>query len=66
MSVGVPLDSKHTEDSFSPTLTDSLQLRIDQVPRYCDLVILVVTTDRQTDCFTPVHARGVTNVHMID
>ena len=49
MSVGMPLDSKHTEDSFSPTSTDSLQLRINQVPRYRDLAILVVTTDRQTN-----------------
>ena len=54
----MPLDSKHTETSFSPTLTNSLYLGIDQVPRCRDLVILVVTTDRQTDYFTPAHAHG--------
>ena len=45
----MPLDSKYTEASFSPTLADLLYLRIDQVPRCQDLAILVVTTDRQTD-----------------
>ena len=56
------LDSKHTETSFSPTSTDSLYLQIDQVPRCQDLVILMVTTDKQTDRqinrlpFTPAHA----------
>ena len=44
------LNSKHTEASFSPTLTDSLYVQIDQVLRCRDLAILVVTTDRQTDC----------------
>ena len=32
-----------------PTSTDSLYLRINQVPRCRDLAILVVTTDRQTN-----------------
>ena len=35
----MPLDSKHTEASFLPTLTNSLYLRITQVPRCQDLVI---------------------------
>ena len=30
-----------------------------KVPRCRDMAIFVVTTDRQTDYFTPVHARGV-------
>ena len=45
----MPLNSEHTEASFSPTSTDSLYLWINQVPRCQDLAILVVTTDRQTD-----------------
>ena len=35
--VGHALDSKHTEASFSPTLTDSLYLQIDQVPRWVEI-----------------------------
>ena len=34
----------HTEASFSPKLTDSLCLQVDQVPRSPDLVIFVSTT----------------------
>ena len=34
----------------------SLCLRVTQKPRSQDLAILVVTTDRQTDSFTPLHA----------
>ena len=59
----MPLDSKCIEASFSPTSTDALYLQIDQVPKYQDLAISVVTTDRQideqTDYFTPAHAHGV-------
>ncbi len=41
-------------------LTDSLRLRVAQTPRSQDLVIFVLTTDRQTDyCILPLaaHAR---------
>ena len=38
-------DSKHTEVSFSATLTDTLYLRVTQMPRSPDLAIFVLTTD---------------------
>jgi hypothetical protein len=51
----LPNDSKHNEAGFS---TDSLCLRVAQMPRSRDLAIFVLTTDRQTNCFTPAaHAR---------
>ena len=52
---------KHTEAIYSPTWTNSLYLRIDQVPWRRDLAILVVTTDRQTDYFTPEHVHWITS-----
>ena len=33
------LDSKHTEASFSPTLTDLLSFRVAEVPKSQDLAI---------------------------
>ena len=46
----MPLNSKHSEASFSPTSTDWLYFRVAEMPRCQDLAILVVTTtDRQTD-----------------
>jgi hypothetical protein len=54
-SWALPNDSKYNEADFS---TDSLYLRVTQMPKSQDLAIFVLTTDRQTDCFTPaVHAR---------
>ena len=65
-SWALPNDSKHTEVSFSATLTDTLYLRVTQMPRSPDLAIFVLTTDndrqqRQTKPITlPLaHARGV-------
>jgi hypothetical protein len=57
-SWALPNDSKHNEAGFSTISTDSLCLRVAQMPRSRDLAIFVLTTDRQTDCFTPAaHAR---------
>ena len=57
-------DSKHIQASLSLILIDWLHLQVVQMPRSRDLAIFVVITerqtDRQTDYFTPVHARGVT------
>ena len=55
----MPDDSKHTQTSLSPISADWLRLRVALSPRFRDLAIFVVTTDRQTDYFTPAHARGV-------
>ena len=55
----MPLDSKHSEASFSPNSTDMLCLRVAKVPRCQDLVIFfVVDNDNdndndRTDYFTP-------------
>jgi hypothetical protein len=57
--------TKRFEASLSTICTDSLCLRIAEVPRCRDLAIFVrttddrrQTTDTQTDCFTPAaHAR---------
>ena len=54
--------SKHTQASLSLISTDWLRLRVALGPRFRDLAIFVVTTDRQTDYFTPAHARGVINL----
>ena len=56
---GMPKDSKHIQASLSLISTDWLRLRVAQVPRSRDLAIFVVTTDGQTDYFTPAHAGGV-------
>ena len=57
-SWALPNDSKHTEVSFSATLTDTLYLRVTQMPRSPDLAIFVLTTDK-TDYITPCAcARG--------
>ena len=54
---GLPKESKHTEASFSPILTDSLCLRVVQMPTSRDLAIFVPID--KTDCFTPCAcARG--------
>ena len=57
----MPNDSKHIQASLLLISTDWSRLRVVQVPRCRDLVIFVVTTDRrtdrQTDYFTPAHAR---------
>ena len=51
-------ESKRIEASFSPMSTDSLYLRVAQMPRSRDIAIFVPTTDK-TDCFTPCAcARG--------
>ena len=56
----MPNDLKHIQASISLISTDWLCLRVAQMPTCQDLVIFVVTTDRQTDrqtdYFTPVHA----------
>jgi hypothetical protein len=58
----LPNDSKHNEACFMTISTDSLRLRVAQTPGSRDLAIFVLTTDRQTDCFTPccacMHTRG--------
>ena len=62
----MPLDSKHTEASLSPTSTDTLYLRIAQVPRSQDLAIFLWTMTTMTITKTQLitlplaHARGVT------
>ena len=59
----MPLDSKHTEASFSPKSTDWLRLQLTQLPRSRDLVIFVPTTTMTTQpiALPLVHARGVFN-----
>jgi hypothetical protein len=46
-SWALPNDLKHNEAGFSTISTDSLCLRIAQVPRSRDLAIFMRTTDRQ-------------------
>ena len=54
----LPNDSKHNEASFSTISTDTLYLRVAQMPRSPDPAIFVLTTDT-TDHFTPCAcARG--------
>jgi hypothetical protein len=61
-SWALPNDSKHNEAGFWTISTDSLCLRVAKMPRSRDLAMFVLTTDRQTDCFTPaVHARTRAN-----
>ncbi len=44
------LDLKHTEASFSPSLIDSLYLRVAEMPRCRDMAIFVwITGDRRTN-----------------
>jgi hypothetical protein len=50
--------SKHNEAGFSTILIDLLCLRVAQMPRSPDLAIFVLTTDTQTDCFTPATHAG--------
>ena len=54
-SWGLSHNWKHNEVSFSKISTDSLCLRVAQMPRSQDLVIFVLTTtdNRQTNFFTP-------------
>ena len=56
LSWALPRDLKDNEASFSMILTVLLNLQVAQMPRYGDLAILVMTTDRwqtiKTDCFT--------------
>ena len=44
-----PNNSNHTEASFSAMLTDTLYLRVDQMPRFLDLAIFVLTTDNSNN-----------------
>ena len=46
------LDLKHTEASFSPNVTDSLCLRVTQVPRSRDKAIFMLTTTTTTRLIT--------------
>ena len=55
----MPLDSKHTETSLSPTSTDTLYLQITQVPRSQDLAIFVDDNDNNTTNLTLVCARRI-------
>ena len=59
----MPKESKHTEASFLPISTDSLCLRVAQIPRSRDVAIFVVMTNnrRQTKliALSLAHARGV-------
>ena len=59
----VPSDSKRCQASFLLISTDWLHLQVAQTPRFRDLAIFVVTTDRQTDrqtdCIAPANAHGV-------
>ena len=48
----MPLDSEHTEASFSPKLTYSLYLQFGQVPKSPDLVIFVSMTMTTTTTTT--------------
>ena len=48
-SWALPNDLKHTKASFSAILTDTLYLRVVQMPRSSDLAIFVLTTDDDDD-----------------
>ncbi|MCG8626800.1 MAG: hypothetical protein MJE68_32960 [Proteobacteria bacterium] len=56
----MPNDSKHTEASFSAILTDTLHLRVAQMPRSPDLAIFVLTdnNDRQNRLHYPLRMRA--------
>ena len=55
----LPNDSKHTEAGFSAILTDTLYLRVAQMPRSPDLAIFVLTDNDDSDYITPCAcARG--------
>ena len=61
----MPLNSKHTEASFSTNLTDSLYLQLVQVPRSADSAIFVsmtmitMTTTIEPITLTLAHAHRV-------
>ncbi|MCG8622123.1 MAG: hypothetical protein MJE68_09040, partial [Proteobacteria bacterium] len=59
-------DSKNSEANFSAIFTDTLHLRVAQIPRSPDVAIFVLTTDmtddRQNRSHYPLaHARGIIN-----
>jgi hypothetical protein len=59
-SWALPNDSKHNEAGFSTISTDSLCLRVAQMPRSRDLAIFVLTTDRPIALpLLRMRARGV-------
>jgi hypothetical protein len=62
----VSLDLKPTEASFLPNLTDSLCLRVAQVPRSRDMAIFGLVTTMTTVTrpipFSLAHAHSVVNV----
>ena len=62
----VPLDSKHTEASFSPNWTNSLSLQLAQVSRSPDLANFVSMTTMTTEPITlPLaHACGVMIINL--
>ena len=62
----LPNDSKHTEASFSTILTDTLYLRVAEMPRSLDLAIFVLWQTNYDDRYTlPLaHARGVIMPHV--
>ena len=65
----MPKESKHTEASFSPISTDSLCLRVAQIPRSRDVAIFVPTTDDRWQtkpiALPLAHARGVMRMHVV-
>jgi hypothetical protein len=65
-SWALPNNSRHNEAGISTISTDSLRLRVAQMPRSPDLAIFVLTTDRQTPKpialpLLRMRARGVIN-----
>ena len=54
-SWALPNDSKHTYASFSAILTDTLHLRVAQMPRSPDLAIFVLTDDNNDDRQNRLH-----------
>ena len=56
----MPLDSKRSKASFSPTSTDLLYFRVAEVPKSQDLAIFFVDDDNDTiDYFTgPLRMRA--------
>ena len=57
----LPSDSKHTEASFWVILTDTLYLRVAQIPTSPDLAIFVLTDDnddRQNRLHYPLRMRA--------
>ena len=62
----MPLDSKYTESSFSPNLTDLLCLQLVQVPRPPDLAIFVsMMTATKLITLPLAHAHGVTTTFFL-